>query len=418
VIRKLELLIVATVLVVAAFSTGLPFLFYLLYLAILVIGGSYVLVRLGLSDLEAGYAVSQLHGHVGDRMRVTYTLRNASRIPKLWLEIHNPTTLPGGLPGRAITLAGRSERSWLIRAQLTRRGHFRVEPLHLRTGDPFGFFEASATVGQGISIVVYPRLEPLPRWRLPAAALEGSRASPVRTFQTTPIATTIRPYAPGDAMNRISWKATARHGEIQVKEFDLEQTADAWIILDLQRGIQTGHGDESTVEVAVRVAASIADRALQENRAVGMTVNVGRAAYLAPDRGSRQHLKVMQLLAAVEADGSAPLVETLVTTVGRLHRGMTAVVITASVDPAWVRPLAALRTRGVACVVITIDAAAYDRHAADVQAAGIGENPPEATQADELAAKRARALRHALAEYDLRSYAVTPGRPLGEILVR
>ena len=66
-IRKLELLVVAVILVVAAFSTALPFLFYLLYLAILVIGGSYVLVRLGLSDLEAGYAVSQLHGHVGDR---------------------------------------------------------------------------------------------------------------------------------------------------------------------------------------------------------------------------------------------------------------------------------------------------------------------------------------------------------------
>ena len=43
-------------------------------------------------------------------MRLTYTLRNGSRIPKLWLEIHNPTTLPGGLPGRAVTLAGRTRR--------------------------------------------------------------------------------------------------------------------------------------------------------------------------------------------------------------------------------------------------------------------------------------------------------------------
>src|SRR4026208_363940 len=93
-IRKLELLVVAVVLVVAAFSTAEPFLFYLLYLAILVIGGSYVLVRMGLTDLGAGYAVSQLHGHVGDRMRVTYTLRNSSRFPKPWLAIHNPTTPP------------------------------------------------------------------------------------------------------------------------------------------------------------------------------------------------------------------------------------------------------------------------------------------------------------------------------------
>ncbi len=417
-IRRLEVLIVATVLVVAAFSTGQPVLFYLLYLAILIVGGSYVLVRLGLTDLEAGYAVSQLHGHVGDRMRVTYTLRNGSRLPKLWLEVHNPTTLPGALPGRAITLPGRSERSWLIRVPLTRRGHFRIEPLHIRTGDPFGFFEAAATVGQGVSVVVYPRLEPIPAWRLPSAILEGSHAAPVRTMQTTPLATSVRPYAPGDSMNRIHWKTTARHGEIQVKEFDLEQTADAWIILDLQRGIGGGQGDESTPEAAIRAAAAIADKAISENRAVGLTVNASRAAFLPADRGGRQHQKIMQLLAAVEADGNAPLVETLIGTVGRLRRGMTAVVITSSLDPSWVRPLASLRARGVSCVAITVDVAAFDRHAAETAAAIGGDRRKPDPDAEEAAAKRARALRHALAEYELPNYHITPGRPLGEILAR
>jgi uncharacterized protein (DUF58 family) len=416
-LRRLQAIILATILVVAAFSTGWPFYFYLLYLVILVVGGSYVLVRLGLSDLEAGYAVSQLHGHVGDRMRVTYTLRNSSRLPKPWLEIHNPTTLPGGLPGRAITLGGRAERSWLIRAPLTRRGHFRIEPLHIRTGDPFGFFEAAATVGQGISVVVYPRLEPLPMWKLPAASLEGSHARAERTLQTTPLATTVRPYAPGDSMNRIHWKSTARHGDIQVKEFDLEQTADAWIILDLQRGIQAGRGEESTTEAAIRAAASIADKALSENRAVGMTVNAGRTAYLPADRGGRQHQKVMQLLAAVDADSSTPLVETLIASVGRLRRGMTAVVITASLDPSWVRPLAALRTRGVACVVVTADASAYARFEAEARAAVTGTTVPVDAIEDETVAKRRRALRHALAEYELRTHTIVPNRSLGELLV-
>ena len=414
--RRLQAIALATILVVAAFSTGEDFLFYLLYLGILIVGGSYVLVRLGLSDLEAGYAVSQLHGHVGDRMRVTYTLRNSSRLPKPWLEIHNPTTLPGGLPGRAITLGGHAERSWLIRAPLTRRGHFRIEPLHIRTADPFGFFEAAATVGQGISVVVYPRLESLPVWRLPSASLEGSHASPERTLQTTPLATTVRPYAPGDSMNRIHWRSTARHGEIQVKEFDLEQTADAWIVLDLQRAIQTGRGDESTTEVAIRAAAAIADKALIENRAVGMTVNARRPAYLPPDRGGRQHLKIMQLLAALEPDGEAPLVEALVQSVGRLRRGMTAVIVTASVDPAWVRVLATLRGRGVAAVVVLLDAPAFDRIAQQTRAAVSGESWAPDPELEETAAKRMRALRHALAEYELKTYLVTPGRPLGEML--
>ncbi len=415
-IRRLEILVVATVLVVAAFSTGEAFLFYLLYLAILVIGGSYVLVRMGLSDLEAGYAVSQLHGHVGDQLRVTYTLRNGSRIPKVWLEVHNPTTLPGALPGRAISLAGRRERSWLIRAPLTRRGHFRIEPLHIRTGDPFGFFEAAATVGQGVSVVVYPRLDPIPAWRLPSALLEGSHAAPERAMQTTPLATTVRPYAPGDSMNRIHWKSTARHGEIQVKEFELEQTADAWIVMDLQRSVQAGRGDESTTEAVVRVAAAIADKAIAENRAVGMTVSAGRMVVLPADRGGRQHQKIMQLLAAVDSDGTAPLVETMVATVSRLRRGMTAVVITPSLDPSWVRPLANLRARGVSCVVIALDPAQYEAYGRDERAARMDDAVgAPAVDAD---AKRARALRHALAEFELPTYQVPPGRPLGEVLTR
>ena len=178
-------------------------------------------------------------------------------------------------------------------------------------------------------------------------------------------------------MNRIHWKSTARHGEIQVKEFDLEQTADAWIILDLAAAAsRRGRGEESTTEAAVRAAASIADKALGENRAVGMTVNAGRTAYLPADRGGRQHQKIMQLLAAVDADAATPLVETLIASVGRLRRGMTAVVITPSLDPSWVRPLAALRSRGVACVVVTLDAEAYARFEAESRAQQTGGEVP------------------------------------------
>ena len=410
-IRRLQALVVATVLLVAAFATGLPFLFYLLYLGVLVVGGSYVLTRLGLSDLEAGYAVNQLHGRVGDTLRLTYTLRNAGRLPKPWLEVNNPTNLPGGLAGRALSLGSRRERSWVVKTPLARRGHFRIEPLQIRTGDPFGLFEASAAVGQGLTLVVYPRVERLPMWRLPAANIEGSHSAPERTLQTTPLATTVRPYAPGDSFNRIHWKSTARHGEIQVKEFDLEQTSDVWIFLDLDRRIQAGRGDESTVEVAVRAAASIADRGLLENRAVGITTNGHRAAVLPADRGGRQHLKIMQLLAAVDADGSEPLAQALITGLARLRRGMTAVVITSSRDRGWVRPLASLRSRGVACVVVLLDGQSFARLAegtavGDPGVASIAASPDQET----------RALRHALSEYDLPVHWVSAGRSLAEAL--
>ncbi|HEX6869043.1 MAG TPA: hypothetical protein VF119_09575, partial [Candidatus Limnocylindrales bacterium] len=160
----------------------------------------------------------------------------------------------------------------------------------------------------------------------------------------------------------------------------------------------------------------IANKAIDENRAVGMTINAGRTAYLPADRGGRQHQKIMQLLAAVDADSATPLVETLIASVSRLRRGMTAVVITASLDPSWVRPLAALRARGVSCVVVTLDAAAYSRAEAEARASVTGVAVTIDEAAIEAASKRARALRHALAEYELRAFTIGPNRPLGEVL--
>jgi uncharacterized protein (DUF58 family) len=206
-------------------------------------------------------------------------------------------------------------------------------------------------------------------------------------------------------MNRIHWRTTARLGEIQVKEFDLEQTADAWIFLDLDAATEAGTGDDSTTEVAVRVAASIADKAIGENRAVGLTVSAHRTTVLPADRGARQRLKILQLLAAVEADGRTPFAEALVTGMNRIRRGMTAIVITASQDASFVRPLAALRGRGISSVVVLLDVSAFA--------------PEEAgTEAGDLQRQRARAIRHALAEYELPSVLVGPARDLGEVLVR
>ncbi len=414
VLRRLPFLIVATALVVAAFSTGAPFLFFLVYLGLVVLGGSYLVTRFGLADLEAGYAVNQLQAHVGEVLRATYTLRSTSRIPKLWLEVHNPTTLPIALPGRAISLRPRGERSWIAKVPLSRRGHFRIDPLQIRTGDPLGFFEASATVGHGLTLVVYPRVEPIPRWRLQAVSLEGSRATPVRTQQTTPLATSVRPYAPGDGFNRIHWPSTARMGEIQVKEFDLEQTADVWLVLDLHRPTQVGSGDDGTVEVGVRVAAAIAERAIEENRAVALTTTGSRVTVLPPDRGPRQRQKILQLLAAVEGDGTTPLIEALVSGLPLLRRGMSAIVITSSTEPGWVRPLATLRPRGIGCQVVWLDPAVYARRVAELEGRADDPATGEALAALEQAARNAR---HQVAEFDLRTHVVPPGVHLDEVLV-
>jgi uncharacterized protein (DUF58 family) len=408
VIRRLQFLIVASVLLIAAFSTGLGFLFYIVYLGLLAIGGSYILTRFGLADLEAGYRVDHRQGHVGDDLRVTYSISNAGGLPKPWLEVYNPTDLPVALPGRALGLRSWANRSWVAIVPLTRRGTYRIEPMVVRTGDPFGFFEAAATVGRPSVVTVFPRVFPLPRWRLPNANLEGTHSAPERTLQTTPLATAIRPYAPGDSFNRIHWRSTARLGEIQVKEFDLEQTADVWLFVDLDSSVQAGQGDQSTVEEILRIAASVAHDAILENRAVGVTTSGHRLVSIPADRGPRQRMKIMQLLAAVEGDGRMPLAEALLAGLPRLRQGMTAVVVTPSVDRNWVRALIGLRNRGVATVVVTLDGASYEwasrpRHRRE-------DDAPIDDGQDQ------RALHFALAEYDLKTCPVRAGDDLGTVL--
>jgi uncharacterized protein (DUF58 family) len=416
--RRIQLLVAAIVLLVAALSTGAQLLFFLVYLAIIVVGGSYVVTRFGLADLEAGYVLDRLHARAGDMLRATYTVRNTSRLPKLWLEVHNPTTLPVALPGQAITIGPRGERSWSVHVPLTRRGHFRVDPLALRTGDPLGLFESNAAIGGYSTVVVYPRVEVLPGWRTPPAYVEGSHAEKVRTPHVTPTATSVREYVPGDAYNRIHWKASARQSQLLVKEFELEQTSDVCIFLDLHASTHTGTGDDSTLEYGVSATASIAARALVENRKVALTASGRRISPIPADRGPRQYQKIMETLAAVAADGARPFHEVLVENVPRLRRGMTALILTPSLDTAWVRPLNGLRQRGVEAFVILLDAPAF---AAYGQALEQGKLTPAALASQQTVRdenlRAQRALRHALAEHDLRWLNIEPGEPLATQLV-
>ncbi len=148
-----------------------------------------------------------------------------------------------------------------------------------------------------------------------------------------------------------------------------------------------------------------------------MTVNAHRTTVLPADRGSRQHLKIMQLLAAVDGDGTSPLVETIVATAGRLRRGMTAILVTPSTDATWIRPIASLRTRGIATVVVAIDGPAFERVARRDRERDGEILAPIEPAVEEQRAQRARALRHALSEYEMKVHTVLPGQALGEALV-
>lgn len=92
-------------------------------------------------------------------------------------------------------------------------------------------------------------------------------------------------------------------------------------------------------------------------------------------------------------------------------------VITGSLDPVWVRPLASLRRKGIASVVVTLDQVEF-RRVADATSAyrAAAPTPADLGLATSLA-QRERALFHTLAEFQIQSYRVVPGQSLGDQLV-
>ena len=396
--RQLRFVFLGTVLVVAAFSTGINFLFFLVYLLGGLLIASWFYARRGLNGLRAGYQVANPRAQVGDTLRATYRIDNTGSFGKPWVELWNDSTLPTPLPGRAIGVQGGSSRQWQAKVPLQRRGSYRLGALRVRTGDPFGLFSSEMIVGQPTWVVVFPRVHALPHWRLPPSPVDGTAPSRRRFEAASPLVSSIRPYVHGDAINRIHWLTSVRHNELHVKEFDVEQTADLWLLLDLDRAAHGGVGDGASVETAVSAAASIAVQTLIENRAVGITVSSRRQHVLTPDRGTRVEQKVLHLLANVQADGNRPLAEVMVAMLPQLRRGMTLCIITGSTDREWVRALASLRRRGVGTVVVLLDRESF------------------AARHDDEAAVELGAVRHALAEYDIDYHLVRAGDSLPEAL--
>src|SRR5204863_2492398 len=340
---------------VAAIASGVELLSYLSYLLLFVGAAMWITARLTLEDLSIKRTVGQAYAHLGDRIDLNYELRNDHRFGNLWVEVSEQSNWPEPLTGRVLSIAGHGAvRRWKVSVPALRRGRFHLGPIILRSGDPFGLFGTVARIPAAAVILVYLKVLPLPFWQLPGSFLEGNVLTGQRSLQSTSMVMGIRDYRAGDAMNRIHWPSSVRHRGLFVKEFELDKTADLWIYLDLERHWHRGEGEDSTEERAVTVGASIVSKALREHRNVGLITSGVRAEVFQPDRGTKQFGKLMQYLAEVRVAGSRTLAETLVETLPRLRRGSACILITPSLDRAWVRPASTLREAAIATQAVLV----------------------------------------------------------------
>ncbi len=301
---------------------------------------------------------------VGDVIQERWTMHNDSFIPVLWAEVREFSNLVGYDASRAIGLGGRSSHAWSSRGVCQLRGIFTLGPLRVTMGDPFGLFRVELFDDHTDTFVVYPAVSDLPQMVQPRGFAHGVGRHSLRSLDITTNASSIRNYAPGDALKRIHWRTSARRSmpeqeSLFVKEFDLEPIGDAWIILDMDHSVHAGEGPESTQEYAVALAASLANQMLRANRAVGLATHNGGPVLIPPQKGHQQLWELLQVLAGVYAEADMSIAELLRLCLPAVGRNITVVVITPSSDGAWLHELATLMGHGVHTSAVLLDAASF-----------------------------------------------------------
>jgi uncharacterized protein (DUF58 family) len=207
--------------------------------------------------------------------------------------------------------------------------------------------------------------------------LSGGDAERRRAQFITTNAAGVREYTPGDSFNRIHWASTARKERLMVKEFEIDPLADIWLFVDFSASsltedpnlrrlnsdgavIPSGTGiPPSTEEYAVVIAASLAQYFTQLERALGFVAYIPHREVYQPERGNRQLLRILQTLAVARSKSTFSLAEMLTLETPYLTRGTTLVIVTASLDPAWINEAQILSRRGIRPVCVLIDPASF-----------------------------------------------------------
>lgn len=376
--RVVLLLLVASLM--AGVITGAEFYYRLAYLWIFLYAGSWLMSRLALRGVRFQRTARSIRSQVGQIFEERFEVHNASRLPRLWLEVRDESTLPGSRGSQVLSLIGRNEsRSYLVRTRLMDRGIFPLGPTVIASGDLFGLFPISLTFTAQESLLVYPMMVDVPAFPSPHGWLSGGEALRRRTHQITANAAGVREYASGDPMNRIHWLSTARRNRLIVKEFELDPLAEVWIFVDAYRYVHASlprppiNLEErdlwrpsvkvplppSSEEYAVSVAASLARYYLQNGRVVGL-VSAGRSYHVLPaERGGRQLGKVLEALALLRTEGKLPVQGLVEAEVKNLPRGSTVVLITPATGDDIVMTVELLSRRGMRPVVVLLDASSF-----------------------------------------------------------
>ncbi|MEC9372846.1 MAG: DUF58 domain-containing protein [Planctomycetota bacterium] len=231
-------------------------------------------------------------GVVGEAMVIRYRVKNRGRVfPAFGLTIREVGTGEGkgrrrhgwrswlsSEPRAFVIMAGPKE---IVHAEAAvaprRRGPLRFETYQVSTRFTFGVVTKSVTWKSTATVLVHP--EPL---AAPEHVMKSAIALSMDAWGDRPRVGRsdeylgLREYEPGDSIRQVAWRATARRGELVVREQASPSPRRVWVAVDLAP-IRSAEGEarerlEAANERALSLAAGVIDRLAREDAEVGLMI--------------------------------------------------------------------------------------------------------------------------------------------------
>jgi uncharacterized protein (DUF58 family) len=287
------------------------------------------------------------------------------RLPRTGIQVaegHNPV---------ALRLVAGEQRELELKLLASHWGGHVVGPVYLRAFDPLGFLVWESTADTRQDLRVYPREEALRRV-LSARDTQLSSGDEVSRRKGEGIEfADLRRWSPGDPVRRVNWRASARRGELWMNESHPERNID--VILFVDAFAEARRGADSTLDLAARATAAIADAYVSRRDRVGLISFGGILRWLAPELGTTQLYRVVDALLDTQIVLSYYWKEIDVIPRRTLPPNALVIALSPLLDPRSVGALLDLRARGHDLAVIDvspipfttrpasgIDAIAYD----------------------------------------------------------
>lgn len=356
-------------------ATGMTALSLLALLVLVTAGLGAAWNRWSLVGVEYQRVLSIDRAFPGDVVTLTITVVNRKPLPLTWLAIEDElaealqpvdreTTMSGTTGRRVLRIVSNVrpyERvSWRVPVRCPARGLHTLGPVTLRAADPFGFFSSRLTLDVADTVLVYPRLVPMPELGFPPRLALGETRVARHLLSDPSRVVGVRDYRPDDPFRSVHWKATARQGALQVRIAEPTTTLQLAIFVNLDTFEHYWEGlDVATAERVIEVAASLASWATGQRYAVGVYANgvvagSDQALRIPPGRGPAQLPRLLEGLAKISPYSTVAFGRTLRAGTARLPWGSTIVVVTSLLPEGVLAQLAGLMASGHRVVLVVV----------------------------------------------------------------